>query len=314
MIKVEQLSYHGWQRVYRVSNGSVELLAMADAGPRVLWYGFCNGENQFHEAPEDRGKTGGDQFRLYGGHRLWIAPEGDRTMHPDNVPVEVSIEARGLRLTAPVEGSGLQRILEIELAESGPDVRVVHNIQNHGAPTEAAPWAISVMKAGGLGIIPLPPRAPHGPGHLLPETSVALWSYTDLSDLRWNLGQTSIQLRQAPASGKFREQKIGLANFEGWLACHNRDQLFVKWAEWKQGPQAPGANFPDRGCNLEMFANSEFLELETLGPLRQLQTGATAVHVEHWSLIAGVPPGEGDEWLQGTVLPRIAAKQIFSRE
>ena len=29
----------------------------------------------FKEYDEQMGKTGGDEWRIYGGHRLWIAPE-----------------------------------------------------------------------------------------------------------------------------------------------------------------------------------------------------------------------------------------------
>ena len=60
--------------MYKLSNGVVELVVTADVGPRILFYGFRNGENQFHEVKEDAGKNGGSEFRLYGGHRLWVSP------------------------------------------------------------------------------------------------------------------------------------------------------------------------------------------------------------------------------------------------
>ena len=79
---LERFSYRGWQNAYKVSNGVVELITTADVGPRILFYGFCRGENLFHEVEADAGKIGGSQFRLYGGHRLWVAPEVETTYYP----------------------------------------------------------------------------------------------------------------------------------------------------------------------------------------------------------------------------------------
>lgn len=75
VIMAERFSYRGWSNAYKLSNGVVELVVTADVGPRILSYGFCGGENQFHEVEQDLGKAGGSEFRLYGGHRLWVSPE-----------------------------------------------------------------------------------------------------------------------------------------------------------------------------------------------------------------------------------------------
>jgi len=49
-------------------------------------------------------------------------------------------------------------------------------------------------------------------------------------------------------------------------------------------PFIAGATYPDRGCNLEIFTNSEMLELETLSPLKQLKRDETLEHIETWTL------------------------------
>ena len=73
----EQISYCGWSNAYRLSNGVVDPVVTADVGPRILFYGFGGEENQLHEGAQNLGKSGGSEFRLYGGHRLWVSPEGD---------------------------------------------------------------------------------------------------------------------------------------------------------------------------------------------------------------------------------------------
>jgi hypothetical protein len=144
--KMERISYHGWENAYRISNAAVELIVLADVGPRVVSYRFIGGDNIFHEVAGQAGLTSGTDFALYGGHRLWVWPEVDRTYFPDNSPVAVSQSKNSLRFTAPVEnappGSNLQKELEIQLGEVGTRVAVSHRITNRDSrPTELAPWA-----------------------------------------------------------------------------------------------------------------------------------------------------------------------------
>ncbi|MYB54434.1 MAG: hypothetical protein F4X77_19875, partial [Acidobacteriia bacterium] len=71
-VTVEKIPYAGWPNCYRLSNGEVELIVTSDVGPRIIRYGFEGGQNFFVELEEDLGKTGGDNWRLYGGSRLWV--------------------------------------------------------------------------------------------------------------------------------------------------------------------------------------------------------------------------------------------------
>src|SRR5690349_649605 len=86
---LERISYRGWENAYRISNGAVELVVLADVGPRIISFSFVGGDNVFYEVLEHAGLTGGTDFRLYGGHRLWVWPEVDRTYFPDNSAVIV---------------------------------------------------------------------------------------------------------------------------------------------------------------------------------------------------------------------------------
>jgi hypothetical protein len=66
---MERVSYHGWQNVYRMTKGTVELLVLADGGPRILHYGFAGKRNEFQEFCRRRRRTGDHAFLSYGGHR-----------------------------------------------------------------------------------------------------------------------------------------------------------------------------------------------------------------------------------------------------
>jgi hypothetical protein len=302
----ERFSYRGWNNAYKLSNAVVELVVTADVGPRILFYGFRNGENLLHEVKEDAGKTAGSEFRLYGGHRLWASPEVERTYYPDNTAVAVTQQGNAIRFTSQREskppGTNLQKELEIELAATGSQVRITHRIRNDDThSTTLAPWSPTMMRAGGRAILPLSPRVAMDKDHYLPVGSFAIWSYTDFADPRWVLGTSYIQLRQsANPQGRFQEQMGGIYNSSGWGAYSREGSLFVKRAA-----VISGASYPDFGCNFEVFTNPEFLELETLAPLVELQPGEVAEHVEQWWLFGDVPSGDNEAWIDSTVIPLV---------
>ncbi len=298
---VETIEYGGWPNCRRVSNGVVEVVATTDVGPRLVRFGFVGGPNEFREFPEMHGLTGGDVWRMYGGHRFWHAPEDPaRTYLPDNGPVHAAALPDGLRLVQPVEAAtGLQKEIELKLWPGTARVRVTHRLRNHGLWAVAlAPWALSVMAMGGTAIIPLPPRGPHA-GNLRPASQLVLWAYTDMSDPRWTWGRQYLLLRQDPQAQT--PQKIGASVPAGWAAYARDGRLFVKRFTY-----VPGAAYPDLGSSVEAFTDPAFLELETLGPLVSLAPGAAVEHVEDWHLFDGVPRPRSEADVEAHVLPRVA--------
>lgn len=305
---VEKISYCGWKNSYRISNGTVQALVLADVGPRIISYGFVEGENVLHEVVADAGATGGSEFRLYGGHRLWVSPEVERTYFPDNRPVLVSENGNIFRFTAPVEdtmpGTNLQKELSVELDASGSLITLRHRIINRDSkPTELSPWTPTMLRAGGRAILPFAPRAAMDKEHYLPVGSLALWSYTDFADPRWKLGTEYIQLvQQSKPNGRFQEQMIGIFNPAGWGAYFWDNNLFVK-----RSPVIFGASYPDFGCNFELFTNRDFLEVETLGPKIVLRPGEHVSHTETWRLFQNVPAGEDENWIRSVVQPLVGS-------
>jgi len=301
---VERFSYRGWNNTYTLSNGIVELVVTADVGPRIISYRFCNRENLLHEVEQDAGKIGGSEFRLYGGHRLWVSPEVERTYYPDNTAVAVSQHGNATRFTAQPEdsppGTHLQKEIEIELAATSSEVRITHRIRNHDSrSTRLAPWSPTMMRSEGRVILPLSPRAAMDKDHYLPVGTFAIWSYTDFADPRWLFGTSFIQLHQTSRPmGRFREQMGGIFNSAGWGAYYRNGSLFIKRTD-----VISGAQYPDFGCNFEVFTNPEFIELETLGALVELHPGETVEHTEKWWLFADVPGGENDDWIESAVVP-----------
>lgn len=299
-VKVCKKPYGGWPNCYWLSDGRVELVVTADVGPRVIRFGFVDDRNIFREYSEMLGRTDDSDWLIYGGHRLWQAPEDPlRTYFPDNGPLTTSVEREGLRLTQPVEGTtGIQKSLELRFGGSG-QVVVTHRLSNRsGSPVELAPWAITVLAEGGTAILPLPPRGTH-PECLSPNSILTLWPYTDLSDSRWTWGQRYILLRQVPSASL--PQKLGASVADGWIAYANDGRLFVKAFE-----RQIGADYPDLGANVELFTNGSMLEMETLGPLKRLAPGEALEHHERWFLFRDVPTPRNDHEVDQFVVPRVS--------
>lgn len=297
---IDKTAYAGWPNCYRITNGTVELIATSDVGPRIIRYGFVGGDNLFYEFPADRGQTGGDGWRPYGGHRLWHAPEvAPRTYMPDNSPIDIAIDGERVTLTQPTEGpTGIQKQIEVRLDGDGSHVTLIHRLTNRGLwAVELAPWSLSMMNQGGFAIVPQELYGPHQE-NFLPARAMVLWKYTNLADPRWTIGQKYILLRQDPTNPQ--PQKAGFGNTLGWMAYARAGNLFLKRYTYQ-----PGARYPDLGSACELFTNDAMLETETVGPFVTLQPGETVEHIEEWWLFrAQVEPTEAS--IAATVEPLVA--------
>lgn len=111
-VRIQKKDFRGWPGSYWLTNGSLELVVTSDVGPRIIHVGFVDGENLVKVFADQAGKTGGDQWRIYGGHRLWHSPEDKvRTYEPDNHPVRVDELPNGVRLIQEVEpGTRIRRL------------------------------------------------------------------------------------------------------------------------------------------------------------------------------------------------------------
>ena len=299
---IDYVPFGGWPNNLRIANAHAELIITLDVGPRVISYGTPRGENVFKTFDAQLGGTRETEWQSRGGHRFWLAPEHPVLSYlPDNTPVqhrvisehEVEVE------NAPTDQLPIRKVMRVALDAGSSRVTVTHRAENAGdKPFAAATWGLSVMRPGGIEVIPLPPIGEH-PRDLLPNRTMILWPFTDMSDPRWHWGRRFITLRQANAG----PTKAGLAHTEQWIAYHRADSLFLKTIEFDEA-----ATYPDRGCNFETFTNEEMLEVEALGPLRELAPGESTSHTEQWQLFSGVtpPPAHDDDALAAWIAPHLA--------
>ena len=306
-IKIEKVNYKGWPNSYKISNGEVELVITSDIGPRIMRYAFVGDQNFFKEFTESLGKSGEPTWVLRGGHRLWAAPEDAvKTYAPDNGPVHIQIKGDVLEATEPVEAiTGLEKQIVVRMSPQGTGVEVLHRLKNANThAVDLSPWALTMMAQGGVAIHGFPPRGKH-PEVLYPTNPLVMFAYTNLSDHRWRFTRKYLMLHQDPKNAD--PQKLGSFNQHTWAAYSLGSELFIKRYEAGDSPKG----YPDFGCSFETFTNADFLEMETLGPMQHLKPGASAQHVEHWTLHKNVHLRNWtDVELDSQVLPLVSDRGL----
>jgi hypothetical protein len=266
-----------------LENEFLRIEYLQEAGPRIVRL-FYKGleENLLADMQEFTIPTPYGEYHFYGGHRLWHAPEAmPRSYIPDNTGLEIQSVPGGLRLVGAEEApTGVQKSIEIRLVEGKASAILEHRLENVGMwPVDLAPWAITQMRLGGVGVIPQ--QTPSDPRNLLlPDRLLAIWSYTSINDPRLHLADDFILIDGQPAQPPC---KIGVVNRRGWTGYLYKGVFFIK--RFHRRLSLP---HPDYGCNNEVYVDHRFLEVETLGPMVHLDPGQSVTHTETWELTGGL--------------------------
>lgn len=264
----------------RLENEVLKLWVTHSVGPRIIGLQLGAGDNLMAVLPTATIPTpDGGVYQLYGGHRLWHAPEdAQRTYVADDTAVIISPIKNGVQTTQTVEAlTGIEKQMRITLPDETAQVIIEHTLINRGVwPVELAPWAITQLRPGGFAILPQN-GADTG---LLPNRQLVFWPYARLDSPNLKLGNRFVLLQAAMQEEKF---KMGWANPEGWLGYWIDGTLFVKTAVYQ-----PNAAYYDLGSSSECYCDAQCLELETLGPRTRLAPGTAVTHRETWYLFDDV--------------------------
>lgn len=274
------LDYHGHATLC-VASPHLWIDVLAQAGPRIVRLGLTgSGDNLLAETPDIGWQTPHGRYELFGGHRLWFAPEDpDRVAVPDLDGLLVEPLADGIRLIGRVESpTGLVRVIAMRLDPATASFEVRQELHHRGeGPLELAPWSITQLPLGGRVVLPQPPPADgHG---VRPNRNLVLWPYTSWTDARLALADGAIMVHAVAGA----DLKVGYLSDAGWVAYVRGGTALVQRFE-----PALGLRHPDLECNVETYCGSRYLELEVLGPLRVLAPGESSVLVERWEVRSDV--------------------------
>ncbi len=276
---VQEITNFGGYSCFKLENSQLALWITREVGPRILGLRLLGRENLMAVLPDAKIQVVGvEDYSLRGGHRLWYGPENPFTTYiTDDQPVEIVSIENGLKVTQPVDNpTGIQKTFQVVLGENQALITIDHKLTNLGKDDfKLAPWAITMLRPGGVAILPLQNKLDDEYG-LLPNRQLVFWPYTELNSFYIELNDQAVAVRASMTEGAL---KIGSPNPCNWLAYALDGVLFVKRSEYQKG-----ANYLDRGASSQIYCNPDLIELETLGPVTNLKPGDSIEHQEIWQI------------------------------
>lgn len=274
-MKSEIRNTQQWGNVLWLEHDAVEIGVALEFGIRIVHLSCKGMENLYYVQPNDLSDNFvKDGWRVYGGHRLWMAPECEESYCPsENAPISYTMLPDGVLLeqaTEPLLQIGKR--LRITCLEDG-GVALDHEIINCSSETiTGASWGVNTLDGGGVAEINF-----NGARGYNPKRVVSLWGLTDLHDPRIKFHKDHVTAtHMAEVTDYF---KIGLYVQPGEATLINKGQKMTISFD-----VAPMEDCIDGGCNFELYLCSRFMELETLGTKTEILPGKTAEHREIWHL------------------------------
>ena len=275
-----------WPTATRIESQTIELVAVP-AISRIVHLSLRGQPNIFHLNPEwigqlqDTAMETTGRYRDFGGAKLWNAPQnawqhGKGGWPPDYVLDSAPSQFRepgphALTLIGqPSASAGIGYSRTVELTGSSVAHQVVmQDTSDH--PTAWGTWSVLCVRPEGVVFLPVPPDA-------------HLWAgdQSTPAAFGWKRHQEVLVLEHPPEKGS----KIFCTSSQGWIGyLVDHQALFITYHA------DTAATYPSAEASSEVYAQGEFIELEHIGPLEQLQPGASAPFSERWHVVPGPPAG-----------------------
>ena len=275
-VTITRTNYHSWPEAYLISNGRAFAMVVPAIG-RVMQFGFVGEEGVFWENRALDGRVADGQLLVwaakdwvnFGGDKSWPAPEADWNLFTgrkgwrppiafDGWPAEVRISGNTLALLSPVDPFyGMRAERRIRLHSRKPEMTITTVYTRvEGPPAAIGVWVITQLKEPAGLFAPLPAKS------VFPESFVLLGQGPPPS-LKVDKGLLSLTRNTAAA------HKIGL-DADSLLWVGEKNVLRI------ESSRVSRATYPDKGSSTEIYTNPDplpYVELETLGPLRQMKPG-----------------------------------------
>jgi hypothetical protein len=226
------------------------------------------------------------QWHNFGGDKVWPTQQSlwqqytQKNAWPppyqfDCAPATAEPIPGGVRLrTMHSPHFGASCVREFVLDPHKPLVRIKESFEKtEGAPAEMTLWSITQVRKPLFAMLPLGNPIGGKPFKSLGQTPLDFQMINGL-----------FVIKNDERTG----QKVGTAadanNSDGWVAA-----VYDGVALLKSHPLQKEGGYPDGGCPQELYTadagNGSYVEMELLGPLRKLESGAKLVDSEVWQLI-----------------------------
>lgn len=285
---IRAISHDGVAAV-ELTTPALRLVAVHGFGPRLAWFGRPGGDNLLlwddSAKPRYVRAAPGKDWKLRGGHRLWIhgggADENETTYRNDDAPGACEVRGDGFTVSGALDPeTRLRRSLGVRVL--GDDRLEVDNIiVNEGDMLAGVgPWGLTCTVPGPATryLIPL------GDGSEWDSTTITVfrcWAGHGTRSFReeqWELGDDAYVL-----TPRGKETKRMVRAPRGLIAMTDpaRQFTFAIRCPFDIDAAYPGA------ANIAAYVGpgNFMVEMETMGPVALLKPGCSAVHRQEWRLL-----------------------------
>lgn len=285
-VNVTMVDYQGWKNVYRLENGTVELIVVPQIG-RIMHYGYIGGPNMLWVNPALHGKIGNktpnNEWVNFGGDKVWPSPQSkwnangwppDTNLDGSRHRVRMLPNHHLILLSLASQKFGLRFQREIALDETGTGVSITNTMHNTSqGPINWGIWEVTQVDDPDVIKLPL-----HKGGHF--SSGYYTFKDADPQPGMLTVTDTEVQLKRNTA----KACKIGNDAPEGWIRAEKAGITFEVSAEYDASK-----TYPDDGCGQEIYTNPDplkYIEMELLSPMpdKPLPSGEKANFTTHWKL------------------------------
>ena len=281
-VTIQKQSYRGWNDALVMSNGVVEAVIVPSIG-RVMQFRFVGeSEGVFWENAALAGKpvnpTSND-WGNFGGDKSWPAPQSEwpkitpRAWPPpvafDSMASTANVIGNTVELTTPVDphyGIRVVRTISLDARQPVMNIKTAYE-KVEGDPRKVGIWVITQLPEPVMVYVPLPANSINANGYVL-------------------------QSKTAPPSLKREANLLSMTRDKTTAYKIGTDASTMLWMGEKfavriDSPRQPNAEHPDTGSSAEVYTNADplaYVELETLGPLREMKKGDRIEHGNRYTL------------------------------
>jgi hypothetical protein len=282
VLRIANASFDGIESVEIITN-KIRMVIVREYGPRIAFFGTVDGDNLLYWDAD--GIKYGD-WKLYGGHRVWItrpgADESEDAYLADNDRCEVEIRENGVTITAPPHPiMKIQRGIDVEVVGED-ELQVTNFIRNTG----------SMLYSGGV----------WSPTCTNPEGGKIYGIPLGDDSLTWDIVKIIIPRRFAGNTVKIDDPQITfnssymIINPTGVVTKRAvyapKGKIAMTWPEKnlsfiKSSTCKRDGNYPLDGCNVAVFVGNDnfMVEMETFGEEQTLLPNETMKNIENWKLL-----------------------------
>ncbi len=284
-VTIQKQSYRGWNDALVMSNGLVEAVIVPSIG-RVMQFRFAGEAGVFWENAALAGKpvnAASNDWGNFGGDKSWPAPQSEwpkitpRAWPPpvafDSMPCTAKVIGNVVELTTPIDphyGIRVVRTISLDARQPVMNIKTAYE-KVEGEPRRVSIWVITQLPEPVMVYVPLPAQSINAIG---------------------NANGYVLQSKTAPPSLKRTNNLLSMTRDKTTAYKIGTDASTMLWMGEKfavriDSPRQPNKEHPDSGSSAEVYTNPNpliYVELETLGPLREMKKGDRIEHGNTYTL------------------------------